>query len=503
VKLVITLAVLLGLAAPARAGTHRIAIVVGNNTGADSPALHFAEADASKLARVLVELGGVDGTDLHLLQGASLAQLRSELAATTARIATLHRDPSSRVIVIFYFSGHSDGQALELGGERFAFAELRRWLAASGADVRVALVDSCKSGALLTAKGGTPGPEFQIRLTDELASTGEALLTSSAADEVALESREIGGSFFTQHLVSGLRGAADANGDGTVTLTEAYEYAYGHTIATSGATLIGPQHPAYDYRLTGKGELVLTDVSKPSAVLELPSGFDRVLVVELARSQVVAEITADARRVIALDPGRYAVHAWRGEHAFAGEVTVATNEHRSVRGDELAVATGPFTLAKGGFGLDEEEARALLVAGGVAGGVADHLGASAALRGSWQSGTRGWTAAIDLRTGTGPGFRESALDVHAGYVAGTRRGPLHAWLDLTAGPTLLMQEPTGMPGVSTLGLDVAPGAGVAYELSRGMSIAADAELGGTLLRRDSSTTLAPLAAIWLGVAVRL
>src|SRR5439155_3278375 len=136
--------------------------------------------------------------------------------------------------------------------------DLRKWLAATGVDVKVALVDSCKSGALLQAKGGTRGMPFQIRLTDDLASTGEALLTSSAADEVALESKEIGGSFFTHHFVSGLRGAADASGDGIVTLNEAYQYAYAHTISTTGQTIIGPQHPAYDYRLTGQGELVLT-----------------------------------------------------------------------------------------------------------------------------------------------------------------------------------------------------------------------------------------------------
>ena len=227
-----------------RTGTHRVAMVVGNNAGnGDRPALHYAETDASKFADVLVELGGVAPADLFLLQGKDLATLQAALAHAKQRIAAFHADPTSRVVVLFYFSGHSDGEALELGSERLTFAQLRAWLATAGADVRVALVDSCKSGALLAAKGGTPGPAFQIRLTDDVASTGEALLTSSAADEVALESREIGGSFFTHHFISGLRGAADTSGDGTVTLTEAYQYAYAHTIKTTGDTVIGPQHP--------------------------------------------------------------------------------------------------------------------------------------------------------------------------------------------------------------------------------------------------------------------
>ena len=47
------------------------------------------------------------------------------------RIATYQKDPSNRVILVFYFSGHSDGIALELGRDRLAYADLRRWLAST------------------------------------------------------------------------------------------------------------------------------------------------------------------------------------------------------------------------------------------------------------------------------------------------------------------------------------------------------------------------------------
>lgn len=154
--------VLAAMTGVATAGTYRIAIVVGNNAGnGDRPPLHYAETDAAKFADVLEELGGVAPSDLTLLQGKGLAALDAAFARAKQRIAALHADPSNRVIALFYFSGHSDGEALELGRDRLAFSELRAWLATAGADVRVALVDSCKSGALLTAKGGTPGPAFQ------------------------------------------------------------------------------------------------------------------------------------------------------------------------------------------------------------------------------------------------------------------------------------------------------------------------------------------------------
>src|SRR5439155_11671498 len=140
-------------------------------------------------------------------------------------------DPASKVVLIFYYSGHSDGRALELGNERLQFGELRARLRSSGAAVRLAIVDSCKSGALLREKSGRLAAPFEIRLADDISSSGEALLTSSAEHEAALESQEIRGSFFSHHLISGLRGAADSSGDGRVTLSEAYNDAFVQTIS--------------------------------------------------------------------------------------------------------------------------------------------------------------------------------------------------------------------------------------------------------------------------------
>ena len=143
----------------AHAETRRVAVIVGNNAGGpDETPLHYAETDAGKLARVLAELGGVAPDDLFLLQGKDLAALDDTFALAKQRIADV---PRTRRIASSSSStspGHSDGIALELGRDRLAYADLRRWLAPTGADVRVALVDSCKSGALLAAKGGTHGP---------------------------------------------------------------------------------------------------------------------------------------------------------------------------------------------------------------------------------------------------------------------------------------------------------------------------------------------------------
>jgi hypothetical protein len=346
--LLAVIAIIAAATVPVLASTKRVAVIVGNNQGnAGRPQLHYAGADAAKFARVLVELGGVAPADLFLLEDQSAAALSKTFEQVRQRVLGFHKDPGVRVIIVFYFSGHSDGVALELGRDRVTFSELRRWLASVGAEVRIAMVDSCKSGALLATKGGKPSAEFQIRMTDELASTGEVLLTSSAADEIALESTEIGGSFFTHHFVSGLRGAADISGDGLVTLTEAYQYAYARTVKTTGETIVGVQHPAYDYRLSGQGELVLAELSKPSGTLQLPSGFDRIVVIDVAHAQVIAEVTAGSRATIAVPPGRYEIRASRSDAMFAGKVTV---EHgpRVVSSNELApTPLAVSTISKG------------------------------------------------------------------------------------------------------------------------------------------------------------
>ena len=40
-------------------------------------------------------------------------------------------------------------------------------------------------------------------------------------------------------------------------LAEAYQYAFVRTLRSTSDTTVGPQHPAYDYHLTGQGDLVL------------------------------------------------------------------------------------------------------------------------------------------------------------------------------------------------------------------------------------------------------
>ncbi len=336
------------LASTAFAETRRIAIVVGNNAGTgEMPPLRYAESDAGKMARVMVELGDVLAEDVMLLQGRGVDEVERAITEARDRVAFFKRSPDIRTVVFFYFSGHSDGESIELGQQKLAYARLKALLSGTGGDVRLVVVDACRSGAGLREKGGKPADSFSIRLADTLQTTGEAFITSSAADEASLESSEVMGSYFTHNLISGMRGAADASGDKLVTLAEAYKYAYDRTVVSTAMLPIGAQHPNYDFKLSGQGELVLATLLKPSSVLVLPEA-DRSLVIDIARDQVIVEVVGGAREV-ALSAGNYGLRMFKGGQGYGGRVTLTDGMRHVVQMSAMTpIHSSVVVAAKGG-----------------------------------------------------------------------------------------------------------------------------------------------------------
>ncbi len=337
------------LASLAHAETIRLALVVGNNAGGgDLPPLRYAESDAAKVARVLVELGQVAGTDVVLLQGRTVADLEAGIFRLRTKIAEINTVPENRALLLFYFSGHSDGESIELGVEALNYSRLKSMLAGTGASVRLGIVDACRSGAGFKEKGGKVVEPFAIKMADHLNATGEAFITSSAEDEFALESSEMMGSIFTHNLVSGLRGAADLSGDKLVTLAEAYRYTYEQTVTRTAFMPVGVQHPNYDFRISGQGELVLTSLQHSSATLLIPPGTERAVIIDLLRDQIVAELPAHGPREVALMSGQYGVRLFREGKSYGGRVTLAEGLRKSLRWEDLAPMTASTPILRKG-----------------------------------------------------------------------------------------------------------------------------------------------------------
>ncbi|HEY3448820.1 MAG TPA: caspase family protein [Myxococcales bacterium] len=522
-------ALLLALAAaaapaPARAETRRLAVIVGNNAGTgELPALRYAEADAGKVARVLVELGQVPPEDLYLLQGRPVGDLEKVLSMLTARVAEIHRAPDARAVLIFFFSGHSDGEGLEMGRERLLFPQLKSMLTATGAEVRLAFIDACRSGAAILAKGGKPAPAFAIRLSDELNTTGEAFLTSSAADEIALESREVAGSYFTHHLVSGLRGAADSSGDGQVTLAEAYRYAYDKTLSATAATLGGAQHPAYDFRLSGQGELVLTMLQKASASLELPPNLDRALVTDVTRDQVVAEMAGSSGRAVALTPGTYGVRAFKGGRAFGGRFAVAPGQKRVVAFEELRPIELPVVAQKGPGGpapappppqqppaaatrrkVDAESFNALSLGFGASKSIAGGIDWAGDLRVGWEP-ARFFRLSLLGSYGNALSntFVEYSLQLRAGFHLYPHVGPVTFLLGVELGPGVFWQTASGTDAGYSFALVGGPRLGIRVDLAGPVFAGLEGEALGGVVAVDHGTRVVFLPGGTLSVGLNL
>lgn len=325
----------------------RFALVVGSNGGsAGQVRLKYAVSDARSFAEVLTELGGVGANDLALLVDPKVAALRDAMARMGKAIAAAKRDGAKSGFILYY-SGHSDDEGLLLGGERLDYATLRRDLETVGADLRVAIVDSCSSGSLTRAKGGTARPAFLFDASS--VTEGHAYLTASSPDESAQESDRVGGSFFTHYLVSGLRGAADFDGRGVVTLNEAYAFAFKETLASTEKTKYGPQHPAYEFNLTGSGDLIFTDLRSNDAGLSLAADLAGRMYIRDSRGQLAVELekTAGKPMEIGLSPGRYDIVLDRSGSLSHCPVEILARTRTPVTAVRFAPVAADATTARG------------------------------------------------------------------------------------------------------------------------------------------------------------
>lgn len=344
-------ALLLGLALLLAAGpaeaARRHAVVIGANVGGPShEPLRYAETDAARMAAVLRDVGGFAPGDVVLLTRTDAAAVRQALIELNARI----REQAGPSMIFVYYSGHGDARSLHLYGTQLDLGELKNLVSGSPARSRVLVVDSCQSGAITRVKGGTPVPEFDI-VFERGTAEGLAILTSSSASEDSQESDELGASIFTHHLVSALLGAGDRDGDGLITLGEAFSYSAERTLAVSSATRVGPQHPTYRFDLGGRDDLVL---SRPTSarnmgLLALPDGGTWVVRDAGPRGAVVAEVVADAPGArIALRPGRYALLRRGRDHLLEGEVDVENGQTVAVSASRLRRVDYAQAVRKGG-----------------------------------------------------------------------------------------------------------------------------------------------------------
>ncbi len=330
----------------------RFVVAIGNDLGlpVEEP-LRWAEADAQRVAEVMVDLGGVTSSRAILLRGRPPAEIEQTLLIVRGQIDEARRRGDRTELIVSY-SGHGDATRLHLAGEVMAIQQLLALLDAAAADATVVILDACRGGVRAgRGRGATRGPSFDVRLVDELAPRGRVVMSSASDGEVAQESDDLEGAFFTHHVLAGLRGAADVDADGTVVLNELFAYAHARTLSGSFGGAPAVQHPELRTSLRGQGDLALTRLDRSQAVLELSAAVDgRFLIADARSGRVILEVEKPAGSALrlAVPARRLRVLSRRGFDTSVAEVDVGRGVVTVVGVDDFVKAPRLVGRARGG-----------------------------------------------------------------------------------------------------------------------------------------------------------
>jgi hypothetical protein len=247
------------------------AVVIGIDTYPHIRQLKYAVDDARLFYEYLVKYTHIPQRNVTLLSDheATLTQIRSALGTQLKSIA------GKDDMVIIFFAGHGatekdvmspDGDGLEkyllpydanpedLYATALPMREISHIFKRIQSERLVFIADSCYSGA----SGGRTIDITGIRASisdsfmDRIATgKGRVIMTASGANEVSVENDHLGHGVFTYYLVEGLKGKADADGDGLITVDEAYLYVSDKVPQATGQE----QHPIK--KGTVEGRLIL------------------------------------------------------------------------------------------------------------------------------------------------------------------------------------------------------------------------------------------------------
>ena len=460
-RLRIALATALLLTSSAASAAPRRALLVGNHEGnADQASLRYTADDVRRLGSVLTELGGAETSQL---EDATADQV-------TAKLDALAKGDRSELFV-FYYSGHADGANLSLGGSTLPLATLLAKIALVPADLRVVVLDACQSGAATRAKGVTLAAPFDVTARTE-DSTGDVVITSSSASEASYESDASRAGVFSLYFATALRGAGDEDGDGTVTIGEAYRYAYTQTLRSTLLTTGGPQHPTFRYAVEGQREPVLTRLASSAHLTLRASEAGNFVLFDERESRVFAEVRVEKDRQarLALVAGKYVVRKRGSRDLRTASIALAAKDDRVL--DESQMPSVPLIRlpSKGGLGN--------LALGLSAGQYWSGLGEQGHLRlmlgPEWERSTWLFRGELALGIGTqqnnGLDTSERSGGLLVSALTGVRVGGVFIRGGPLAGAEVIIEQPTGRRQCAGMAFRVGPRLRTDIALSRNISL---------------------------------
>jgi serine/threonine protein kinase len=208
------------------------------------PTLRFAERDAEALAELLAD-GDVcrfPPERIRLLAGPQAG--REEIVHSFED--WLPRQAKGAELAVLYFAGHGlvrrdgaqdqgyllpyDADPDDLATKALAMTDVARWIERLEAAAVILCLDCCHAGQIVSRPGqpglrdSTRDLEFRPDVLEAITGKGRFLLASCDAGQKSVESPQLRHGLFTYHLLEGLKGAADSDGNGRVGVAELFEY---------------------------------------------------------------------------------------------------------------------------------------------------------------------------------------------------------------------------------------------------------------------------------------
>lgn len=308
-------------AAAARAAppeVRRFALVIGNNRPetASGESLRYADDDAVATHLLLAEAGvqsllfatfDAETRALHpsvaVAGAASWPEIQRGFATLRQRMNEA-RAKGARTELLFFYSGHGDVDGGEgyvvLAGQRLTRTRLFALLSQSPATYNHVFVDACKSYFLVFDRGpgGRRAPYAGNWVEGAPASVGNTgFVLSTSSDRESHEWERYQGGILSHELRSGLRGAADADGDGSISYAE-----LGAFLATANRAIPNPRFkPDFLVRAPGQDldRRILSYPASRAALHFAPQSWGHVYI-ENARGVRILDAHPSADRALRL-----------------------------------------------------------------------------------------------------------------------------------------------------------------------------------------------------------
>lgn len=349
-------AVVLLASSGAAAEERRFALVV-TSSGEGEARLPHARADGVRVREALLQAAGFPPGDTLLVSEPTSDDVLFALGELEAR-ARAAKALGTPTLLFVWCTATAEAGALRLGSQRLPVATLAALLQSSPADRRVGAFDLAGVDRAADAQAA-PAVTLETRGVP-----GLALLTVTARGPRAHEAPLSGGGHLAFHVANALRGAADGDRDGIVTLVEALRWV-GQRAGSRVDVAAIEEHPLA--RLGAPGLALADDVEGGRAV-----------VVD-AEGRVAGELELSQSRRLVLPPGDYVLKERGAATQRLAAVTVRP-------GEVTTVARAAFREA----GADEEPVRA--GGSGLMAGAHWSVGASAGAQLSTTAAVPSWPA---------------------------------------------------------------------------------------------------------------